>query len=74
MKKEYNILVQWANGRYSLLWQRDAVTQQEAQEALHTAEKGWHRKGDARKVFLCSPKRAHRLLAQSREERAAEQI
>ena len=34
MKKEYNILIQWQNGEYSLLWHRQETTLQEAKAAL----------------------------------------
>ena len=73
MKKEYNILIQWPNGRYSLLWNRKKITLAEAEAALARAQEGWGAKKN-HTLFICSPKRAERLLKLSREARSEVQI
>ena len=61
MKKEYNILIEWNNHKgYSSLWHRTNTTIEEALVKLVEARKVWASKGE--KVFICSPRRAERLV------------
>jgi hypothetical protein len=62
--KNYNIIMQYPSGAYSLLWHRKNITLAEAKAALAQANIGWPNKGrnKGRQLFLCSPARAKRLL------------
>ena len=65
--KNYSILIQWPNGKYSLLWARENTTLAETEKSLKECVENWQRrcKGPVT-CFICSPKRAKRLLYPSK--------